>query len=707
MEGACYRAGHQMIRRDVLRRFACGAALALIAGCLFDIPAYAAPLRQSLQQIHESPSDWADTCSSGGLGLGSDHLELAQPLINHPDTNPDGSPVMIKPDQRGKYVPVIMVHGWTSKDTQPSDGNRDGAFSHLIDLTTNRVVGVSTTRSVIGQLQRIAGTAVFTFDYRDYAASWVDDQHLGPAMGKVIDCLYKASGEKVIIVGHSMGGLVARWAAANPGISGPDRASEISTVVTFGTPETGSVAAALVNTVTDAAATTNDYAAVVRLILATCGQLSINAIQTGTLCDTLPAPIRTFDSAAGIALRAGSPQLAALKPFPKSISVDALAGNATFEVPNIGWFGITTSTTAIPVGDLIVTEASAFTGADMTRQASCDYQLSPVRGATDTLGLALGLVSKSDVAEQPLAAFAGACFHTNLMRDIELTNEAVGAVNDDISAQQGPVIPPTTVITNTPYLTDGSLRLPIDPASSALAGSDCEGGPITSSGFFSCGTTAASLKECWREPADSTGAVWVDCLHDPRDKLIDHFRAGTIFVDAVNRDPWALRLADGTVCTVRTGGAWGPAPPGTAWTFQCDGKTGALASPKGGPLIDKSHATWTALAADPDSNSPVATQVNIAAAYIGGITPDLPRVTQGGACPPPQILATAEGGQLDPTALVCTSDWATGGYGDGGIGYVGVIHRTGSRWAAFDRSKACAYPGPMPVTIWSAACTSD
>lgn len=438
MESDRYRAVHRMTKYGrAWRRLSELVALALVVGSLsLCDPALASTAQVVSTAVTESPSSWATSCSSQKLGLDKDDLELAQPLKKNPDANPDGSPVKIQPDQRGKYVPVIMVHGWISKDTQLAGGDRDGTFSHLIDLTTNQVVGVSTTRSLIGQLQRIPGTAVFTFDYRDYAARWVDDPHLGPALGKVIDCLYQASGEKVIVVGHSMGGLVTRWAVANPGVAGPDRSSEISTVVTFGTPETGSVAALLGDAGANLGAAVNDYAAIVRLFLATCGQLSSNEVQTGTVCDTLPGPLRTFDSDAGIALRAGSSQLAALKPFPKSIRLDALAGNATFEVPKIGWFGITTSSTKIPVGDLIVTGASAFQGADSTTRASCDYEINPVRGVSDTIGLTFGLTSKADVAQLPLAAFGGACFHTNLMRDIELTNEATGAVNDDIAGRQ-------------------------------------------------------------------------------------------------------------------------------------------------------------------------------------------------------------------------------------------------------------------------------
>ena len=71
-------------------------------------------------------------------------------------------------------------------------------------------------RSLIGQLQSLPGAAVFTFDYHDFSANWVDHEKLGPALAAAIDCLHEKSGqEKVIVVGHSMGGLIARHALGN------------------------------------------------------------------------------------------------------------------------------------------------------------------------------------------------------------------------------------------------------------------------------------------------------------------------------------------------------------------------------------------------------------------------------------------------------------------------------------------------------------
>jgi pimeloyl-ACP methyl ester carboxylesterase len=378
-----------------------------------------------------APGQWASLCDSQTLGLGQDTVQLAPVLPT--EKSPSGGHVVSQPASGGKWVPVVMVHGWTSQDTNTPA--RTGAFSHFIDLSDIPGFTPDVGRSLIGQLQGIPGAAVFTFDYHPYSARWVDDSHLGPALGKVIDCLYRASGQKVIIVAHSMGGLVARYAATQPGLTGSNRAGEISTVVTFGTPETGSVAALLAETGVDLGAPTDDLLATIRLILAACGQLAGNQIQTGTLCDELPPPVRTFESASGIALRYGSAELAALKPWPRPIDVDALAGNATFELPDPGWFSLPWSTTSVDVGDLIVTPSSALAGATHTMNAACDYQLNPVRGVTDQLGLSFGLAARTQVAQQPLKAFTGACFHTDLMRGIELTNEALGAVAADIRSR--------------------------------------------------------------------------------------------------------------------------------------------------------------------------------------------------------------------------------------------------------------------------------
>lgn len=388
-------------------------------------PAYASP---------SDPQQWAKTCSALP-GLDKDTVAWA-PVLNG-DLNPDGGAVSRRPAKDGSWYPVVMVHGWTASATVAGPTDRTGTFSRLIDLRSQYPFTATVPRSLIGQLQDIPGAAVFTFDYHPYSGRWVDDSHLGPALGQVIDCLYQASGQKVAIVGHSMGGLIARWAATHSVPPGRDRSAEISTVVTLGTPQTGSVIAGLVDKISAAAAPSSQLVASIRLLLSACGKLSSQSIETGTFCDWFPVFLRAFSGEAGTALRAGSAQLADLETWPKGINVHAIAGDTTFEAPkNAGWFALPWDTSKVSgLGDMIVTQASATSGATSSQLIHCDYQLNAVRAATNQLGIEIGVVAVSEVPRIHLNAFSGSCFHTDLTRDIQTTNEALGAVNADISSR--------------------------------------------------------------------------------------------------------------------------------------------------------------------------------------------------------------------------------------------------------------------------------
>jgi pimeloyl-ACP methyl ester carboxylesterase len=362
------------------------------------------------------------------------NAQLAPTLAS--DLDPHGNPVTPTADRAGTIIPVIMVHGWTGSAT---NDRATGSFSKLIDLSTLPPYSAQIPRSLIGQLQLVPGAAIYTFDYHEYSGRWVTDDHLGPALGRAIDCLYAATHQKVIVVGHSMGGLVARWALTHPGRGNINRAGEVSTVVTLGTPETGSVLAELAAEGLNGAARTavpGDVAAVLRVLLSVCGQQSSKQIDTGTACDVLPTFLRTFEGDASRALRYGSPQLQALAPFPSGVNLDAVAGNNVFHITDLGWFGIRApGPTGVPAGDLIVSQGSATSGATRTKVGTCNYQLNMVRAATDQVGLLLGLTARGDVAQPPWKA-AGPCYHANVMRTRELTNEVIGAVADDIALRQ-------------------------------------------------------------------------------------------------------------------------------------------------------------------------------------------------------------------------------------------------------------------------------
>lgn len=407
-----------------------------------------------------SPKAWARSCDAGKLNLGKSSLQLAPILAD--DKDGQGHLIHRTTDERGRYVPVIFVHGWTSDSTHTSD--RKGSFSHKIDLDASAYGrDPRVARSLIGQIQNLPGTAVFTYDYHPNSGNWVTRDSIGPGLGRSIDCLHRASGEKVIIIAHSMGGLAARQAVGRQS-DGTDRSDKVSSVITFGTPNTGSLTALLVGAALNYPA---PLVAVMHMILGTCGRLSSQEIESSPMCNALGAPIRTFEGEAVAGLTSGSKELKALPKFPSNINVVGLAGSAKVVVKDLGLFKAPWATKDVDVGDEIVMTSSALDGADSSKSISCRYQMSVERAATDAIGLAFGLTAKGDVAGAPiglipLGDFASPCFHTQLMRTIELTNTAMGAVVDDIEARQNQHgHPPQEAIPASELEDPSGLRTPV------------------------------------------------------------------------------------------------------------------------------------------------------------------------------------------------------------------------------------------------------
>jgi pimeloyl-ACP methyl ester carboxylesterase len=124
----------------------------------------------------------------------------------------------------GTEVPVIMVHGF------------NGSYQDWGSISNNA--------SFAGRVNDIPGVAVaHLFSYNTY--NWVDDQNSGPKLAKTIDCISQLSVRnggkgKVIVVGYSMGGLVARDALSHRSPDGSRAiADEAGQVITIGTPHIG------------------------------------------------------------------------------------------------------------------------------------------------------------------------------------------------------------------------------------------------------------------------------------------------------------------------------------------------------------------------------------------------------------------------------------------------------------------------------------
>lgn len=319
-------------------------------------------------------------------------------------------------------VPIIVLHGWLGTATH--DESRTGAFSQFVQQEDG-----SLSRSMIGVLQNIPGAAVYTFDYRSLAARWVTDPGIGDALAEAIHCLAAASGHQAILVAHSMGGLAARQALSGA-IDGVATADLVSEVVTFGTPNTGSVLAAALATTVDAVdffapggllvGSGLGLAALLRL----CGAGFTVDAAVARGCSGVPT-VDAFDSQAGIALRSGSVELGSLPPWPAEVHVVALAGDVRVPVLDAlrrvfgGSASVGDDARTLSLGDIVVGTDSAEAGVDERHVVTCSQKLAD--------GFADSLCQHANLMRNPvLAAWAGT-----------IVAEAVRASSDARAAKAG------------------------------------------------------------------------------------------------------------------------------------------------------------------------------------------------------------------------------------------------------------------------------
>ena len=135
-------------------------------------------------------------------------------------------------------TPILFVHGINSdptiwNGTDKVDGTGETPLIYVqTALGSNKVTG-------------------YTFDWSRYSGwggsqvMWVTDSHLGAGLAQAISCVARKAGHQVIIIAHSMGGLIAKEA------SRIDQ-KDIAAIFTIGTPYQGSwLASAAVGKDTD------------------------------------------------------------------------------------------------------------------------------------------------------------------------------------------------------------------------------------------------------------------------------------------------------------------------------------------------------------------------------------------------------------------------------------------------------------------------
>lgn len=226
-------------------------------------------------------------------------------------------------DSDQNVIPVLLVHGWMSS--------------------------AAAWKKQVHTLGAQSGTCIDTFDYGPEATEWVTNPKIGTALARRIASLSaRAAGGKVIVVGHSLGGLAVRC-AASPSCGGDSStASRLLDVVMMGTPNHG--------TFLKAYGVSNLSNVLIPLITsASCG-----AILGGAPASPCAYLLSVVTSPAAYAFTPGSKQLTALPSLPRSVPVRAVAGSVRLTTSFFGNWEETLGN----AGDLVVSHESAFASAN-------------------------------------------------------------------------------------------------------------------------------------------------------------------------------------------------------------------------------------------------------------------------------------------------------------------------------------------------------
>lgn len=120
------------------------------------------------------------------------------------------------------------------------------------------------------------------------------------------------------------------------------------------------------------------------------------------------------------------------------------------KVAALGWFGVRLGETDTRMGDFIVGTDSATAGADETRLVRCEYRMDVVQDPTNAAISAYRFAYGQEAPADPVAIYDhSACWHGNLTRAIELTNETTAIIDTDINSRR-------PVVTDTGY---GAIRI--------------------------------------------------------------------------------------------------------------------------------------------------------------------------------------------------------------------------------------------------------
>lgn len=303
-------------------------------------------------------------------------------------------------------TPILLVHGINS---------RPAVFQ--------------TTASSLATLPR---AAVYTFDYQDMSLRWVTDRALRERLADALSCLYAYQSQRVIVIGHSMGGLLTQQVASmsDPRRPGHHLREALGGVVTVGTPFEGSVFLTAARLAIEGATATGilhggvagALVVLARVAVAACGRAATVRVK-----DCPVDLVRILDSDAGRALQLDSPQLGNLPRWPSGLSLTHVAGQIRADL-RLRVFDFTADLGGLSLGDVVVSETSALPRSGTRATVTCSAEVDITDG--------------SAVAGFQLARlFSAGCFHVDLVRHRPVVAEVASGVGRSLRA-----LPPSLVV---------------------------------------------------------------------------------------------------------------------------------------------------------------------------------------------------------------------------------------------------------------------
>jgi pimeloyl-ACP methyl ester carboxylesterase len=318
----------------------------------------------------------------------------------------------VKPHADGKYTPIILVHGFISNP---------GMWAKKTDYTARSLDKPQVNRSILGNLQALPGAAVYTVDYSATANRWFTEPGGGgEAFLTVSDCVARDpahAGHPAVVVGHSMGGLIARWALADaPGAGQRRKATGL--VVTVGTPYEGSWLSALGNGVGGHARD------LLFLAEGACAETRFSATGPCRWLGDAREFLRTTQ-----AFVPGSRELRNLSKWPSGVRVETLTSSAVVSgVAGLFWL----NRGSVELGDIVVGRDSATSGDHPQKIAECRYTADGMRAGANTLLENVGMRLDSNTDIPVWLGLLGSCFHIHEANLLEHTSEILGAVAEEL-----------------------------------------------------------------------------------------------------------------------------------------------------------------------------------------------------------------------------------------------------------------------------------